>query len=123
MVAVFTRRLTDDLTGLVKQLDETVTKNQDKQMKGLVVYLSDDPDTGEEKLKEIAKKLGISKNTPLTVFQTSEGPDNYKIAKDADVTVLMWSKLKVKANHAFGKAPLDDAAVKKVLADSAKLLE
>ena len=123
MVAIFTRRLTDDLTGLVKKVDETVAKNQNKKMRAFVVYLTDDPDASEAKLKATATKLGLSPSTPLTVFQTSEGPGSYKLSRDADVTVLLWSKLKVKANHAFGKAPLTEEAVKTVLADTAKILE
>ena len=123
VVTVFTRRMGDDVTQLVKQIDQTVGKNQDQQMKALVVYLSDDPDSAEAKLKDTAKKLGLSPNTPLTVFQTNEGPDNYKISKDAEITVMMWTNSKVKANHAFGKgSKLSDADIKKVVADTTKIL-
>ena len=124
VVTVFTRRMGDDVTQLVKQIDQTVGKNQDSQMKALVVYLSDDPDSAEAKLKDTAKKLGLSANTPLTVFQTSEGPDNYKISKDAEITVLMWTNSKVKANHAFAKgATLSNDDIKKIVADTTKILK
>lgn len=121
---MFTRRLTDDLTGLVKKIDETVGKNQDKQMKAFVIYLTDDPDSAEAKLEEVAKKLSLTKNTPLTVFANGEGPDSYKIADGADVTVLMWNRMRVQANTAFAKgAALTDDDVKAVLADTAKILK
>ncbi len=122
MVAIFTRRLSDDLTSLVKQIDETVAKNGDKKMAAMVVYLSDDPDAGDKKLKELAEKEKIV-HTPLTVFQTSDGPDSYKISKDAEITVLMWKGLKVKANHAFGKEKVSADNIKKVVADTVKILE
>ena len=123
-MAVFTRRLTDDLAGLVKKIDETVAKNQDKQMKAFVIYLTDDPDSAEGKLEEVAKKLSISKSTPLTVFANGEGPDSYKIADGADVTVLMWNKMRVQANAAFAKgAELSDDDVKAVMAETAKILK
>ena len=122
MVAIFTRRLSDDLTSLVKQIDETVAKNSDKKMAAFVIYLSDSPDDGETKLKALAEKEKIAK-TPLTVFQTSEGPDSYKVSKDADITVMMWKGLKVKANHSFGKDTLSPADVKKIVADTVKILE
>jgi len=122
VVAVFTRRLSDDLTGLVKKIDDAVAKNSDKKMKAFVIYMSDEPDTAEAKLKGLASAQKIAK-TPLTTFATAEGPDNYRISADADVTVLMWNKMKVTSNHAFGKDKLSDKDVEKVLADVTNLVK
>ena len=44
MVNIFTRKITDDLTSLVKRIDETVEKNKKRKMAAFVVLLSDDPD-------------------------------------------------------------------------------
>ena len=118
---MFAREITDGLTSLVKQLDEAVKKNEEKKMAVFVVLLTDDPDAGEAKLKELAKKEGIT-NTPLTVFDGAAGPTSYKVAKDADVTILMWLKLKVEANHAFAKDKLDKESIAKVLEDTSKIL-
>ena len=106
---VFARELTDDLASLVKQLDEVVGKNETEKMAGFVVLLTEDPDAAEAKLKEFAEKHGI-KNMPLTTYGSSSGPPSYKIAKDADVTVMMWRQINVKANHAFEKGGLDKDA-------------
>jgi hypothetical protein len=122
VVNVFAREITDNLASLVKQLDKVVGENEGKNMAGFVVLLTEDPDADEAKLKQLAAKHGI-KNIPLTVYDGSAGPPNYKIAKDADVTVHMWVGLKVKANHAFGKGKLDKAASAKIVADTAKILE
>ena len=121
MVAIFTRRITDDLTSLVKKIDGLVAKNKDKKLSAFVVLLSDDPDADEAKLKKLAKKHGI-KTTPLTVFEGIAGPPNYKIAKDADVTVLLWESQKVKVNHAFRKDGLDKKSVAAIVADTGKIL-
>lgn len=121
-MAVFTRRLSDDLTGLVKKIDETVAKNSDKKMAAFVIYLSDEPDTAESKLKGLAKTLNISK-TPLTTFETAEGPDNYKIARDADVTITMWNKFKVVSSRGFSKDKITDKDVEKVISDANSLLK
>ncbi|MFO0869914.1 MAG: hypothetical protein U0935_13355 [Pirellulales bacterium] len=124
VVAVFTRRTGADLSELVKGLDEAVGKNKDKELKAFVVYLTDDPDAAEPKLKEMAASDKISPNVPLTVFQTSEGPDNYEIAKSADVTVLVWNKSKVQANAAFGKGQkLSAEDISKVLAATSQALK
>ncbi len=121
MVTIFARKITENLTSLVKKIDGLVAKNKDEKLSAFVVLLSEDADADEAKLKELAKKHRI-KTTPLTVFEGIAGPPNYKIAKDADVTVLMWDRRKVKVNHAFGKDGLNKKAVKLVVADTSKIL-
>lgn len=122
MVVVFAREITEDLTSLVKKIDATVADNKGKNMKAFVVLLADDADAAAKQLAEVAKKAGL-KGTPLTIYDGATGPGNYKIAKDADVTVLMWRKRRVLANHAFPKGKLNEAAIKAVVADTSKILE
>lgn len=122
MVNVFARELTDDLASLVKQLDAVVGKNEEKKMAGFIVLLSEDPDADEAKVVAFAEKHEI-KNLPLTIFDGVAGPPDYNLAKEADVTALLWVKQEVKANHAFGKGGLTASAVKQVVADTTKILE
>ncbi len=121
MVTIFARKITENLTSLVKKIDGLVAKNKDKKLSAFVVLLSEDADADEAKLKELAKKHKI-KTTPLTVFEGIAGPPNYKIAKDADVTVLMWERRKVKVNYAFAKDGLNKKLVKAIVKDTAKIL-
>ncbi len=118
---VFTRSLTDDLASLVKQIDTQVSENASQRMRGFVVLLTDDPDAAEAEAKAFAAKHGI-KNVPLTIFDGIAGPPNYRIARDAEVTVNMWVGLKAKANHAFAKGELNNDEIAKVVADTAKIL-
>jgi hypothetical protein len=122
VVSIFARDIDDNVATLIKQVDQQVGANEDKKMAAFVVLLTDDPDAAEGKLKEVAKKNGI-KNVPLTVYDGSAGPSSYKISKDADVTVMMWNESDVKVNHAFGKGALKKADVKKVSAETTKILE
>lgn len=121
MVNVFAREITDNLTSLVKQIDEKIGANTDKKMAGFVVLLTDDPDAAEPRLKELAERLKIEK-TPLTIFDGLAGPANYKIAEQADVTVMMWVGGEVRVNHVFEKGKLDKQAVAKIVEDTAKIL-
>lgn len=114
--------MTDDLASLVKQIDEQVSSNKEKELAAFVVLLSDDPDAAARKLEEIAKKENI-KNVPLTVFDGAAGPSSYKLAKDAAVTVIVWKGLEVQANHAFKKGELKPEGVKAVVASTKKILE
>lgn len=120
-MSIFAREITDDLTSLVKQIDKAVGKNKKQKMAAFVVFLTDDPDATQPKLEALAEKHGI-KNVPLTIFDGIAGPSRYKIAKDAEVTVMMWRGQKVAANHAFGKGKLNQRAIKKIVADTSKIL-
>ena len=121
-MSIFAREITDDLASLVKQVDEQVGKNDGKQMRAFVVLLAEDADAAAPKLEALAKKQGI-KNVPLTIFDGASGPPSYKIAKDAEVTVLLWKGQRVKANHAFGKGALDKKGTEAIIADAPKILE
>ena len=122
MVNVFTRSLTDDLASLVKEIDSVVGKNEAKKAAGFLVLLTNDPDGDEAKLKEFAKKNGI-KNVPLTLFDGEAGPPNYKISRDAEVTVHLWKGQSVSANHAFAKGELKSDAIQQIVADTGKILK
>ena len=118
---MFVREITDNLTSLVKQIDEKISANADKKMAGFVVLLTDDPDAAEPRLKELAEKKKIE-NTPLTVFDGVAGPENYQIAEKADITVMMWVDGKVKVNRVFEKGKLDKQAIAQIVKDTEKIL-
>lgn len=120
-MSIFAREITDDLASLVKQIDEQVAKQSSKDMQAFVVLLAEDADAAAPKLEELAKKHEIK--IPLTIFDGASGPPSYKIAKDADVTVLLWRKQTVAANHAFKKGELNKKGIEAILADAPKILE
>ena len=122
VACVFTREITPEVTALVKQIDDEVGKNADKKMCGFVVLLTDDADAGSKQLAKLAEEQKI-KHVPLTVFDGAAGPEKYKIAKDAAVTVMMWTKGRIQVNEAYaaGKLSADDA--KKVSGQAEKILQ
>ena len=121
VVSIFTRKLDDNVAKLVKELDSVVGNNRDSRMAAFVVLLTDDQDAGQTTLKKAADTHGI-KHTPLTVFENSVGPGKYRIAKEADVTVLMWVESDVKVNHAFSASDLNSDAIAKIVGDTSKIL-
>lgn len=123
MVSIFTRSLSDDLASLVKQLDAKAGSykgGSDSPLRSFVVLLSDDPDADQPKLEAFAKKHNI-KNIPLTLFDGVAGPPRYKVAEKAELTVLMWVRTSVKANHAFGKGEFNKDGVKAVMKSLPKI--
>jgi hypothetical protein len=117
-VCVFARKTTEPLTGLVKQIDKKI--GEDNKLKAFVVVLSGDAEESAKELEMLAKDAGIE-SVPLTVFDGPSGPEHYQVARDADVTVLMWRNGKVEVNHAY-KGELTDKDVRAVVADIPKIL-
>jgi len=121
VVSIFTRTLDDNVTKLIKELDAVVGKNRDSRMAAFVVLLTDDPNSGQGILKKAADTHGI-KHTPLTVFEDSDGPGKYRIARNADITVLMWVENDVKVNHAYSAGGLNKDAIARIVGDTRKIL-
>jgi hypothetical protein len=109
---IFAREVSDSLTSLVKKIDEATQKNKPAQMRSFVVFLNDDEGL-EKKLQDVAAKEGI-KQTVLAI-DSPQGPRGYNVAKEADVTVVLYVKKTVKANHAFKKGELKDADIEKIV--------
>lgn len=116
---IFARSNSDTLTSLVKKIDAATAENKSKRMGSFVVYLSDDEDLGD-KLKSLAEKEGI-KNCILSIDNVA-GPKGYEVAKDADVTVVLYNQRKVESNHAFKKGQLNAKGIDAVMADLPKIL-
>lgn len=121
VISVFTRKVTEPLAALVQEVDGTVGQHADKNMAGFVVVLTDDPAGQEESLKKLAKDHGI-KHVPLTTFNDVGGPRNYKLARDAEVTVMMWVDGKLQVNETLKSSELSKEKIAAVLKQSDKLL-
>lgn len=116
---IFAREINDGLTSLVKKLDKATGKNKDCRMGSFVVFCSDDEGL-EKKLKALAKKEDL-KNIVLTIDNPA-GPEVYKVAKEADVTVVLYTKNKVKANYAFKKGEMTDKDIDRIVSDVSKIV-
>jgi hypothetical protein len=117
---VFAREVSGPLTSLVKKLDAATAANKASKMGSFVVFCSDS-ESLEKQLKELADKESI-KNTKLTIDNNVSGPPKYKVAKDADVTVVLYVKHGVQANYAFKKGEFKEADVEKIVGDLKKIL-
>ena len=96
---------------MVKKLEQEQAAGG--KTKAFVVLLSDD-DKAQDKLKDLAKSEKIEK-VMLTVDNPT-GPPKLKIAKDADVTVVLYAQKKVTKTMAFEKGKLDEKAAEEVAA-------
>jgi hypothetical protein len=116
---IFAREVTDGLASLVKKIDDATEKNRDARMGSFVVFCSDEEGL-KKKLEELADKKKI-KRTVLTIDNPA-GPEGYDIAKDADVTVLLYSRQQVKVNRAYKKGDLTEGEINRILGQLPKIL-
>jgi hypothetical protein len=117
---VFAREVSEPVTKLIKEIDAATAKNADQKMGSFFVFLSDD-ESLQNKLKDVAKSEDLKK-TVLTL-DNATGPSKYDIAKDADVTVVLYKGRVVKANYSFKKGQMKDGDIEKVMADLPKILK
>ncbi len=115
---IFARSLSAPLAKLVVKLDAEVPKRKESGFKVWVTQLSAKAD-----LDGLAKwsKASAIKNVPVGAFEDVDGPPAYKLAAEADVTVLLFAKKKVVANFAFRADELNDEAVAAVVKELPKL--
>lgn len=119
-VIVFTRSTDKKVARLLKQLDKAIAENEDSQLRVFVNLLGDDKEELTSKAKEFAS-TSKTQNVPFVVPNEFEnGPEDYGINSQAEVTITLACDSQVKASHAFAKA--DDLKVQSVLKDLKKIL-
>jgi hypothetical protein len=112
--------MNDSLASLVKKVNKATSDNKSCKMGSFVILCSDAKGL-DEKAKEFAEKENI-KNTILA-RDSESGPQGYQIAKDAEVTVLLYQAKTVKANFSFKKGEMKEADIEKILKELPKITE
>jgi hypothetical protein len=122
VVLIFARTLGDPLKILAKRLDAELTKHKQDGAKvhAYMAMLSDD-ESLERSLKDFAKRHRI-KNIGLAIDGSATDPKGWKLAKNADATIILYSRRKVEGNHAFRTGELSEKAIDVVLNDLPKIL-
>ena len=118
-VIVFARSVSDPLRKLLTACDDAVAAQPKDAMRAWMTVLGEKT-IGLDDLGRWATKAGL-KAVPVGVFDDPVGPPSYKLAAEADVTVVLFANKKVVANFAFRVGELDDAAVKRVVEQLAQL--
>ena len=121
VVSIFTKQMNDKVAKLTKNIDDQVGANKDAKMAAFVVVLTEDPEGQNDALKTVASTQKIA-NTPITTFDGLSGPPEYKIAKDADTTIMMWVDGKVKVNESLKASDLTDEKIAALTKSTSKIL-
>ncbi len=120
VVMIFAREITPELTQLIKRVDQITGKHKDAQMGSFVVFCQDREGLRDE-LKAMARDQEL-KNLVLSIWMQPKSADapnpirKYRVNPEADVTVVLYTDNKVKANYAFRKGELTDKDVDAIVA-------
>jgi hypothetical protein len=120
---VFARKSDAALASLARQIDEAMAKSEDKKLSSFINLLGADREALEQAAKDLAAKNKLN-NVPVVVpVEFEDGPKDFGINPKADVTVMLYVRQKVVANHAFGPGEFNEKAVSAVVADIPKILK
>jgi hypothetical protein len=125
MVLVQGTEPSEALLTLLKKLDTAVEKNQNARLASFVVFLTDKitnlaemDDQRDEVVAALEAKTKAAelKNVAVALDVLPKIKELYKLQDQAEVTVLIYNKLKVLSTHAFRKDELNDEGVQKIIA-------
>ncbi|MCC6418832.1 MAG: hypothetical protein IT429_11405 [Gemmataceae bacterium] len=119
VVMVFARNVSEPLARLLVRLDTTADRHRKQSLGTFVVFLGK-----AEELQPRLEKLAREKKLRHVVLSIdgSDGPEGYNVARAADVTVVLYTEHRVRANHAFRKGELTDRDIDGIVADLPKIL-
>ncbi len=108
VVMVFTRTADEKLAKLLKKLDEEIEEHASAKLTGFVNMLGTEPESLKKDAAEFVKLNGLERIAFVVPEDSANGPADYKIAPDADLTVVCFKGGKVIANHALAKGQLSE---------------
>src|SRR5262245_16796797 len=117
---VFARTMSDPLGKLLAKLEAAGVNAKDSGYEVWCTQLANSADL--DALAKWAQKQGL-KAVPVGAFEDVDGPPSYKLSKDADVTVLLFTKQKVTANFAFRSGELTEKEIETVVKAVPQLFE
>jgi hypothetical protein len=117
---VFARSTTDGLAKLLTRLEAAGADQKSSGYKVWMTLLAEKADL--DTLSTWAQQKGL-KSVPVGAFEDADGPPSYRLHKDADVTVLLFTKQRVIANFAFRAGELTDQRIDEVARTVPQLFE
>ncbi len=119
---LFARSASGALGMLLKQLDETIAENKSADLRSFSVFPTNDPKATEAKLKQFAASVRISDRVPLVIPEDLARLKPYKIHPDAEVTVVLFRKWKVRGSFAFKSGELQEKDAQAIVAALVKII-
>jgi hypothetical protein len=113
-VVVFARNLNDCLANFVQRLDQAIADHKKADLRAWVTVLGADQSTLDAEVVAWVQQHRI-RSIPIGVFESTDGPPSYRLAADAEVTVLFFVKQKVVANFGYRAREMTDEQIERMM--------
>jgi len=123
VVMGFARTADAKLAKLLKKLDEEIEEHASSKLTAFVNMLGTDAESLKKDAAEFVKLHGIERIAFVVPEESANGPADYKLAPDADLTVVCFEGGKVTANHAFAKGQLSDDKITAIVEAACKMAD
>jgi hypothetical protein len=123
VVMVFSRSADKSLGQLAKALDKHVSKNSDQKLSSFINLIGSDSDELKGTAKSFAAENALENVALVVPNDTENGPEEFKINPQAEITVTIYRGGKVEASHALGPGQLTKKEIQSIIADTAKILD
>ena len=123
VVMVFARTADAKLAKLLKKIEGEVEEHQSEKLTSFVNMIGADADSLKKQAAEFVKTNDLKRIAFVVPEDAKNGPEDFKISPDADITVVCYKGGTVKANHALSKGQLDDAKIDAIVKASCALVE
>jgi hypothetical protein len=108
---IFAREISDPLTGLVKKVEKTAASMRER-VDLFAIFCSDDEKL-EAKLKALVEQENFTRSA-VSICKPA-GPAGFKVPKEADVTVVIFSKRVAQAAFTYRKGELTATEIERIV--------
>jgi hypothetical protein len=123
VVMVFARSTDASVAKLVEKLEAEIEEHADAKLSAFVNLIGTDAEALKKEAADFVAKHEITRVAFVVPEDFENGPPEFKIAPEADITVICYKGGEVKANHALAKGGLCCETIDAIVEDSEKLVE
>ena len=123
VVMVFARSADEKFAKFLKKLEGELEEHADDKLTAFVNMVGTDAESLKKAAADFVAKHEIKRVAFVIPEDVENGPPEFKISPDADVTVVCYKGGTVKANHAFAKGGLSDEKIDALVEASCDLVD
>lgn len=122
VVMIFARTADAKLAKLCEKIEEEIVEHEDAKLTAFVNLLGSDAEALKKSAADLVTKHEIKKVAFVVPEDSANGPADFKLAPEADVTVICYKEGVVTANHALAKDALCCEVIDAIVEDSCALV-
>ena len=123
VVMIFARTADKPLAKLINELEGEIEEHEDAQLSSFVNMIGADNDSLKTAATKFVKDNNIQRVAFVVPEDSKNGPDDFKISPEADMTVVCYKGGQVVTSHALKKGELDDGKISAIVESACNLVD